>query len=198
MLSSARLPSSPTDVSPASAWIAASLPWLCAAILIACAAGVVGVWILVQRARELDRLGSRLDVLDALHVSLTKLISAREDLDLRRVEHVLIELRDGQKRLEDALLRAVEARRSLELTAGRSVAIGGAELAERVENRLLALGYERIVIVNGQAELDEIAEQGGEVLVEARRDGVPCKGKLVVRGGALTDVAMQAAYAAFP
>jgi hypothetical protein len=197
VLCSARVPQ--TDLSAAPDWTLATLPWLLAAILVACIVGAIAMWMLVQRAGGIERLRARLDVLDNVHAALAKMLASRDDLDLRRLEHVLIELRDGQRRLEDALLRAVATRRTPELLAGPTSPPGtGAELAERVENRLLALGYERIAIVTGAADLDEIARAGGEVLVEARRDGVPCKGKLTVRGGALTEVSLQPAFATFP
>jgi hypothetical protein len=60
------------------------------------------------------------------------------------------------------------------------------------------MGFERIVIVTPREQFDAIQTQGGEVSVEARRDGAACKGKVIFRGGALVDVAMQSAYATFP
>jgi hypothetical protein len=177
------------------AWIVASLPWLGAALLLAVCAGVVGVFLILRRTQELQRLGERLDALEDLRGSVAKLSAARADLDLRRVEHVLLEIRDGQRRVEDRLLRTVESARAAPL-AGAGEAAG---LGDRVIDRLLALGYERVLLVTPQDELLGLAsDEGGEVQVEAHRNGVLCKGRVVVRGGALVDVEMKSSYTTFP
>jgi len=117
------------------------------------------------------------------------------------VEHLLIDLRDAQQRLEDALLRSLEAVRGPALAgegAGPGSASGGEGLGERVVNRLLALGYERAQIVTPSEKLLELAADDGEVLVEARQGGVLHKGRIVVRGGRLTDVDVHPSYSIFP
>ncbi len=182
------------------AWIVASLPWLLAVLLLAVLATAAGTWVLVARTRVLEQLGSRLEALEDLRNSLARLAGDREDLDLRRVEHVLLEMRDGQRRLEDTLLEKVQSPRSPE--APEAAAGRPAGLAERVTNRLLALGYERVRLVTRLDDLEGLgasADGGsGEVLFEARRDGVLCKGRVLLRRGALTDVEMQPAYKLFP
>jgi hypothetical protein len=184
----------PTQAAPLPDWLLISMPWLLFALFIVGAVGVAGIWMLVQRSREIERALARLDTLEEIRTALSKLITDREDLDLRRIEHALLEIRDGQKRVEDALLRAVQSGRP----GGVAIPPSSSELAERVTNRLLAQGYERVVIVTAREELEAILAKGGEVLVEARRAGAACKGKVHVRGGALMDVEMQSAYAAFP
>jgi len=63
-------------------------------------------------------------------------------------------------------------------------------------------GYERVRLVTPASELEQLAagEAGGsgELVVEARRDGVLCKGRVLLRRGALTDVEIQPAYKLFP
>jgi hypothetical protein len=71
-------------------------------------------------------------------------------------------------------------------------------LNERVLNRLLALGYERIEIVTPNEALEEFAQGSGDVLVEARRDGVLCKGRVRVRSGRIESVQLQPAFPVFP
>jgi hypothetical protein len=176
-------------------WALEATPWLLAALLIAAAIGAAGVWVLLGRVRELERVVPRLDALEELRAAVARMVSDREDLDLRRLEHVLIEMRDGQRRLEDALLRAVQRERVAPLGGG---APGEIELSERVIQRLLALGYEEIRLVTRADELSEIAAQDGEVLVEARRHGAICKGRVLLRGGALVDVDLQPAWSTFP
>ena len=55
-------------------------------------------------------------------------------------------------------------------------------------------------LVSSLAELDQAFAAGGvgEVLVEARRNGVACKGRVLVRGGVVTDVELKPVYTAFP
>jgi hypothetical protein len=175
------------------AWLLASLPWLGAALLLVAAAGLVAVFLLLRRVGELARLGARLDALGEIQGLLARHVGQRGDLDLRRIEHALLEMRDGQRRLEGLLLRTVEGARLPGATSG-----GG--LAERVVDRLLVLGYERVQLVTPPAELQ--AAEGGagdlEVLVEAHRNGVLCKGRARLRAGTLVDVEMKPAYTTFP
>ncbi|HUR27265.1 MAG TPA: hypothetical protein VM509_03705 [Planctomycetota bacterium] len=172
--------------------------WLVLALLGACA---VAAWVAVARLGEIERRLKALERGDDSPASASGSMKARESIDLRRIEQVLIEMRDGSKRLEDALLRSQRAAGASGLagsSAGSPAGATGVDLGERVTNRMLALGYERIVVVTPREQFTAIFESGGEVQVEARRDGAPCKGKAVFRGGALVDVVMQSAYATFP
>ncbi|HTF90394.1 MAG TPA: hypothetical protein VK843_18400 [Planctomycetota bacterium] len=168
--------------------------WLVLALLGACA---VALWVAVARLGEIEKRLKSFERSEEASPGAAAGNKPRENVDLRRVEQVLAEIRDGSKRLEDALLRS----RSAAHAPGSALELEGAtgvDLGERVTNRMLALGYERIVIVTQREQFEAIARNGGEVQVEARRDGAPCKGKAVFRGGVLTDVAMQSAYATFP
>jgi hypothetical protein len=181
------------------AWLAASLPWLLVVLALSALGAVVGVWVVAARLRGLRGADRALDTLEELRRDLARLVADRGDLDLRRVEHVLLELRDGQKRLEDALLARVQSPRPLDAP---ELAPGSPSLAERVTNRLLALGYERIRLVTPAEELERMGAAAGgasgEVVVEARRGGALCKGRVLLRRGALTDVEIQPAYRMFP
>jgi hypothetical protein len=172
-------------------------PWLAALALAAVAAAAIGVWMIHHRLGELSRAIGQLARLEDIAVAVKKLAGDRSDLDLRRLEHVLIEIRDAQRRLEDALLRVSQSRAS---PASSELATAGApgSLAERATTRLLALGYERVQLVTPLAELDDLGARDGEILVEARRGGVPCKGRVLVRDGRLADVEMKTAYGTFP
>lgn len=180
-------------------WLAASVPWLLAVLVIAAVIAAIGVWTLVARVRGLEQLAKRFDALEGIHGQLATLVSDRSDLDLRRIEHVLLELRDAARRLEDSLLRATQSTRSAALaTSGGSA---GASLSDRVIDRLLAHGYEQVQLVTTLDELGRIFEaegQIGEVLVEARHNGVLCKGRVLVRNGAVTEVELKPAYSMFP
>ncbi|NOT32305.1 MAG: hypothetical protein HOP15_17805 [Planctomycetes bacterium] len=107
----------------------------------------------------------------------------------------MIDLRDGSKRVEELLLRAQEQR------AGASealVPLSALNLGERVVNRLSALGYERIELVTPHHELEAAANGSCDVLVEARREGVLCKGRVRIRGGRIEAVQLQPSFAIFP
>ncbi len=181
------------------AWLPEATFWLALGAVLVALAAAVGVWTLVARAREIQREGERLAVLEQLQHKLSELVAAREDLDLRRVEHLLIDLRDAQGRLEDALLRSLEAVRDRSGEGTDLVVAGGGEgLGERVVNRLLALGYQRVQIVTRPEKLVELAARDGEVLVEARLGGVLHKGRVVIREGRLADVEIHPSYSIFP
>jgi hypothetical protein len=175
-------------------------PWL-----LACLVGLAayGVFLLARLSRsgEEQRAIARNQqlLLGELRDRLARMEQERASVDLRRIEHLLIDARDGQVRLEDALLRSVQ-RHSPGAVEGpaRPTASAAEELLERVHNRLLAMGYERVQVVSGREQLETLAGGRGEVLVEARRGGVIHKGKLSVVEGRILDVAMQPPYALFP
>jgi uncharacterized membrane protein YccC len=177
--------------------------WPLAFGLLAAAAAVataVGVWILIGHVRSLLALAGRLDALEELAGHTARLAADRDDIDLRRIEHVLIDLRDAQRRVEDAFLRNVEegarARRD------ESAAIAGEHtLPERVTDRLHSLGYERVQLVSSPEELAAVVEAEpaeGTVLVEAYRQGVLHKGRVIVRDGRIVDQDLRSSHSIFP
>lgn len=187
----------PGALSAVPGWLPEATFWVVVAAAIIALAATVGIWTLVARVRDLRRQSERLATLDEILHKVSELVAARDDLDLRRLEHVLIDMRDAQGRLEDAFLRAVEVTASPGEGNG-SVAVGGQGLGERVVNRLLALGYERVQLVTRPEELAELTGGDGEVLVEARRGGALYKGRVVIRAGRLTDVEINPSYSIFP
>lgn len=189
--------------------------WFLAAAAGLTAVGAVAAWMIVHRARRIEERLARLDRLDELAAGV-KMLAAREgELDLRRLEHVLIDIRDGQRRVEDRMLALLEARAGL-VAEGRSSSLGaeaatggalvpasasseaGAALSDRIVTRLLALGYERIVLVTPTDEIARVAREGGAVVVESRRDGAACKGRVIVADGRIHDLQIQSAYSTFP
>ena len=184
--------------------------WVLFFVAIAAAAGAVGVWMLVSRAARLEGGLAHLDKLDDVTATLEKLASNQDGLDLRRLEHVLIDIRDGQKRVEERMLEIVESHArgavfsqgTSEGSATRAVDLAGAAaggaLADRIVTRLLALGYERIVLVTPSEDQGRIAREGGAIVVEAKRDGAACKGRVLVADGRIADIQIQSAYSTFP
>ncbi len=185
-----------------------SLFWLLFALCAIATAAAVAVWILVVRMKRLEAQLARRGSVEDLSAALTKAFEGRDALDLRRVEHVLLDIRDGQKRVEDRLIAVVESReraalagddgsRALVPALGSGPSAGRA-LADRIVTRLIALGYERVQLVTPSSELAALESEGGDVVVEARRDGSPCKGKVRVANGIIADVQIQSAYSTFP
>jgi len=172
---------------------------LAAAVLVASAVAAYAAWQILGRLRAFERHLERLQDLAPLRERVEHLAETETDLDLRRLEHVLLDLRDATKRNEErmlALLEGAQARANTSLpvpAAGNS-----ALLAERIVGRMLALGYERVQLVTPLSELEPLLGGEGAVTLEARRDGVSCKGRVKIKAGAIGDVQMQSAYSAFP
>lgn len=166
------------------------------------------LWVLVQRQRVIEDRLTRLDRLAEIRTLLAKMAESGGDLDLRRLEHVLIDMREGQKRLEQRLLQLAESASSASSFA-ESSAPGARErerssissLTERVTNRLLAMGYERIQILSSTEELAQLLDpeaSDGDLLVQARRAGATCKGRVSIHGGVISGVELKSAHAMFP
>ncbi|MFT7667691.1 MAG: hypothetical protein ACI8X5_000374 [Planctomycetota bacterium] len=165
------------------------------------------LWTMVNRQSRMESRLGRLDRLDEIRSQVTRIADAGGDLELRRLEHVLIDIRDGQKRFEERLLlQAESARQEAQLEPHLTPVTKDAErssrssLSERIHNRLLAMGYERIQLLTPFEELSEIVEQGGEgeVMAEARLAGAVCKGRIVIRGGTIAAVELKGSHAMFP
>ncbi len=197
-------------------WVAPALEglgdlglWIGAALLLGMGALAYFLHVLHVQARRIERDLGKLDSLAKLCTTLDKMVEGQQALELRRLEHVLIDIRDGQRRLEERLLAIVEsqnqARAAPHARAGQGergngttpFAVGPA-LSERIVGRLLALGFERIELVTPIDALEELARHDGEVLVEARRNGALHKGRVALRGGSIADVQMRAGYEIFP
>ncbi len=185
----------PGALAALSPWWAEAVLWLGLALLLATGAAALAAWTIVRRLERLRTVLGTLETLPELQRTLTRWLAERDDLDLRRIEHLLIDLRDGSKRMEELYMRGEERRAQ---PSGALVPLLPPALGERIVNRLVALGYERIELVTPLAELDVFAHQGGDVLVEARREGVQCKGRVRVRGGRIEAVQLQPAFPIFP
>lgn len=191
---------------PAEPALADALPWLGVVSVLLLAAVAAAAWVIAARLKQAEARLSRLEKLDPILAALERVVKSEDGLDLRRLEHVLIDIRDGQNRVENRLLAVVESGRGTGGSprgagtgSGGALPVSGASaLAERVVNRLLALGYERVQLVTPIAEIAKLVDGDGEIQVEARRDGAPCKGRISVRAGALADLQIQSAYSAFP
>lgn len=73
---------------------------------------------------------------------------------------------------------------------------GGARLCALVANRLLQLGYGNLQILTELGDVDFAGDH--ELIVEAERGQMPVKGRVVVRNGAVRDIALQSVVQMFP
>jgi hypothetical protein len=186
------------STAPGSAWL---LPLL-ALIGIAILSGIVRIAsLLVKQTAALSKL-ELLSNLEDIQAALVKIRDDRDDLDMRRLEHVLVDIRDGNKRLEEKLTRtlehaAAETQNKADTQRPPNLQPG---LGERIVNRLLALGYGQVEIVSTTDELAELAKEGGtgDVVIEARRNGAHFKGRVLLKDGIIADVAITPAYNMFP
>jgi hypothetical protein len=171
-----------------------------AALLVVAAVGAVGILLLFAAVRRLERKLAALDRLPNLEAALAKLAERESMLDLRRTEHTLIDIRDGLKRLEERLLAVAETRMrdAQTLPAIQGGPGSGGFVSDRILARLLALGYERIQVVTPADEMAAWTDGDGWAIVEARRDGALCKGRVRVARGLVGAVELQPAYSAFP
>jgi len=178
-----------------------ALPWITLAILVALAGCMVLLNALLNQVKQVDERLGKLDLLKDLETTLNKVVERQGDLDLRRLEHALIDIRDGQKRQEERLIGILEASARAEQLGDAALPAPGspaAALADRAISRLLAMGYERVELLTPLAEIAEIVENGGDLDVEARRGGAYHKGRLVVSDGRITDVKLRDSYRGFP
>lgn len=195
-------------------WSTDSPPWIGLATVVAVGAGVHLLSRLLRRVRALERSLVKLELLERMDTSLARLLdepSAPDvEVDLRPVEDALRLLGEEQRRHTDRVVQALDAVRE---AAARSLAAEPPEppapvvvesrvlpesLVDRVVDRLLALGYERVEFVTPAEQLESVFQRGGEVRVEARRDGAPHKGRVVVREGRIDDVHLRSSYETFP
>lgn len=156
---------------------------------------------LASRLRQYAEGLAALERLDGIDSLLRQMASRGDELDLRRIEHVLIDIRDGQARLEERLARQFEAQPSVSGDAddAHRDAARMASLSERVTTRLLSMGFERIEVLTPQEDLEALALAAeGEVVVEARRGGALHKGRVLIQQGSICDVRLRSSYEAFP
>jgi len=178
-------------------WPEAAL-WLGFALVLLAVGGLALLWFVLNRLERLVATLAPLGGLGELERTVRGALAERDGVDLRRIEHLLIELRDGSRRLEEQLLRLAEARAGVGSSGTALVPFSSSTVGERILNRLYALGYERVELVTPSAEVEALAQGEGEVRVEARRQGALCKGRVRLRAGRIEAVQLEPAYPIFP
>jgi hypothetical protein len=169
--------------------------------IVAVALLALGLQVLVRLERRVARLEDSLDRRARAEVAPPAGGAARPraDGDLSRVEGLLVDLRDAQRRLDDRILALAERASAtpspaLAAAAPSLAASDPAFLLERVTNRLLAQGFEQVECITPRADV----APDGAVVVEARRAGTVHKGEVRLAGGAVVDVTLRPAHDLFP
>ena len=180
-------PSAPVDLVP---WIAG----------VSLGALIIIIWQLWRMNAVLAEQADQLDALQGLEEmaeSLEVMAERSDELGRRRLEHVLIDIRDGQKRFEERWLAQME-KHGAASGVMPGIDSSATSLSERITNRLLTMGFERIDVLTPIEEVEAMADGDGEVRVEARRGGVAHKGHVLLREGSIADVRLRDGYDAFP
>jgi hypothetical protein len=157
----------------------------------------------LQKLAGIRSLDDRLRTLDE---RLKQLAESFDKVRLDRVEGGLDRLHDDLEDLREATLDVRHAvvhipQPTIVAAAENPAPVvtaepAGARVQAVVETRLLQLGYGGIQILS---DLRSASSDGEcEVLVEAERGNMPVKGRVVVRNGAVRDVALQSVVQMFP
>ncbi|MCK5943117.1 MAG: hypothetical protein KAI24_14150 [Planctomycetes bacterium] len=159
----------------------------------------------LQKLAGLRSLDDRLKSLDDRVRELSETVDKK---GLGRVTAQLDQLHEDLEDLRESAARAAEAQVAIPATppvdggegatgerAGRSETAANRIVAV-IETRLLQLGYRNLRLLgdlSGAQFTDEI-----ELTVETERNGMPCKGRVIMRNGSVSDVHIQPVTQAFP
>ena len=159
----------------------------------------------LQKLAGIQTLDERLQAIEQRIQALTE--SADRD-GIARVTRQLDQLHEDLEDLRETTERAGEAQVTMPAapSARGMVDVPGdymganhpaaTRIVAVIETRLLQLGYRDLRLLgdlSGVEFTDEV-----EVQVEAKRNGMPCKGRVVMRNGSVSDVALQTVAQAFP
>lgn len=145
-----------------------------------------------------DRLRSLDDRMRLLVETLEKLQLERIEQRLDRLHDDLEDVREATGEVRTAVVQIPSAPAGAPLAAA-AVALPeapGARIAALVEGRLLQLGYGNLQILTDLSDVR--ADRDVEVQVECERNSMPAKGRVLVRNGAVRDVALQTVAHMFP
>lgn len=125
---------------------------------------------------------------------------ARVSDQLDRLHDDLEDLRDAARGVGEAVVQIPSVRPEPGQAVGGAGAAAArapsAEIVSVVEARLLQLGYRNLRLLGdlrGVQLTDEV-----EIQVEAERNGMPCKGRVIAHNGSVSDVHMQTVAQSFP
>ncbi|MBL9078632.1 MAG: hypothetical protein JNL08_14070 [Planctomycetes bacterium] len=158
-----------------------------------------------EHLQKLTGIRSIDDRLRNLDEQMQQLIQVLEKFALDRVEKRLDRLHDDLEDLREATtevrsavvqIPAPVAAAPVAAAAASAPEPAGVRVAALVESRLLQLGYGNLQILTDLAGLSQ--DRDVEVQVECERNHMPVKGRVLVRNGAVRDVALQTVATMFP
>jgi hypothetical protein len=184
--------------------------WQFSLFFAALAVGYVMVHLRIVRFEEHLRGLAMLRSIDERLQALSQQIPQRDHHEqLARMEQQLSRLREAiedvretaqqvGESLGDAIVRIPQPPAPVVVEGGTPVAApsSGDRARATVETRLLQLGYSNLRILNDLASAP--TEGDIEVQVECERRHMPYKGRVLVRNGAIRDVALQSVATSFP
>ena len=141
-----------------------------------------------------DRLRQLDDRMQLLGQSVDRIRVERVEAQLERLHDDLQELREVTGNLPPAVIQAAAP---VAPPVGDAPAEApAARIVAAIENRLMQLGYRDVQILSDLQRLDPAVD--AELQVECWRGGMPSKGRVLVRNGAVRDVAVQTVTQMFP
>ena len=116
---------------------------------------------------------------------------------LQRLHEDLEDLREATQHVQDAVVHIpAPAPTIVAASNGTPDLSSGERIVSAVEGRLFQMGYSNLRILT---DLRGVTFDGDvEVQVECERKGMPQKGRVLLRNGAVRDVALQTAAPMFP
>lgn len=162
-----------------------------------------------EHLRKLSGIHSLDDRLRALDERLKGVVEAFGKFRLDRVEQYLDRLHDDLEDLREATRgvhqAVVEIPPPTVVTPSEPTVVlapqaptesAGERLCTLVSTRLLQLGFHDVQVLTDLSQVEFAADH--EIVVEAERGSMPVKGRVLVRNGAVRDVAMQSVVQMFP
>ncbi|MCY2956111.1 MAG: hypothetical protein NT107_03625 [Planctomycetota bacterium] len=168
---------------------------------------LVGMAVIHVRVSRFDVYLRDLNALKSIDTRIQSVLQNMPQVDAQRydrIETLLVRLHEDLEDLREATQHVQDAVVQIPPPIASTVVAGGAmpdvssgeRLVSLVESRLLMIGYRNLRILT---DLRGAAFDGDlEVQVECERNGMPQKGRVLVRNGSIRDVALQSAAPMFP
>jgi len=153
---------------------------------------------LEQYLREIAGSAGNTTVVDQLrqgNEALGRLRLDRVENLLQRLHEDLDDLREATTSVEQAVVR-IPPPPVREVASASAAETPGQRLRALVETRLLQLGYSDLRLLTDVDSVPATADV--EVQVECLKNRMPCKGRVLLRNGALRDVQLQTIVQSFP
>jgi hypothetical protein len=178
--------------------------WQFSLFFVALLVGIVVLHVRVVRFEEYLRELGGLRSIDARLQTVTQTMPQvdmqrleRIEAHLQRLHEDLEDLREATQHVQDAVVHIPPPAPTVVAASGSGPELSSGErIVNAVEGRLLQMGFSNLRILT---DLRGVTFDGDvEVQVECERKGMPQKGRVLLRNGAVRDVALQTAAPMFP